>query len=131
MQNKKIVLITEDEEALREALHDKLISEGFTVLEAKNGQEGLEISLREHPDLILIDILMPKMDGLTMLKKLRDDKWGSEAHFIILTNVNDIGELSKVMVAAQINNNDTFEYLIKSEVKIERVVESIKRKLGV
>ena len=129
MNNKKIVLITEDEAALRSALYDKLLAEGFSVFEAKNGEEGLEIALREHPDLILIDILMPKMDGLTMLKKLRENSWGKKAHFIILTNVNDVKELAKAIVIAQVKDNESFEYFVKSDTKIESVVDAIKRKL--
>ena len=67
----KTILIIEDDNALRNVLVEKLTDEGFTVLEATNGEEGLEVSLRARPSLILLDILMPKMDGLSMLTKLR------------------------------------------------------------
>ena len=70
MENKKLVLVAEDEKILRDALRLKLVSEGFSVLEAKNGEEGLEIALKEKPDLMLVDIVMPVMDGLTMLQKI-------------------------------------------------------------
>ena len=131
MKNKKIILVTEDETSLRNALYEKLTEEGFTVLEAKNGEEGLEISLREHPDLILADILMPRMDGLTMIKKLREDEWGKHAHFMILTNVNEVDEISTAMKLAQISEGESFEYFIKTDVKIANIVESIKKKLNV
>jgi DNA-binding response OmpR family regulator len=127
---KKIVLITEDDQSLRNALHIKLKNEGFTVFDAKNGEEGLNISLKEHPDLILVDILMPKMNGLAMLKELRKDEWGKKAHFIILTNVNDIDHLFLAMQMAEINDHESFEYYIKSEVKLEQVIEKIKKKLA-
>ena len=71
--NKKI-LIVEDELSLREALAKKLVSENFEVLEAENGQIGLEVATREKPDLILLDIIMPVMDGMTMLKKLKENE---------------------------------------------------------
>lgn len=129
MKDKKIVLITEDEVSLRGALHQKLSSEGFTVFEAKNGEEGLEISLREHPDLILADILMPRMDGLTMIKKIREDEWGKHAHFIILTNVNEVDAISKAMKLAEVNDHESFEYFIKTDTKLADIVDKIKEKI--
>lgn len=130
MEDKKIVLVTEDEESIRGALREKLSLEGFTVFEAENGEEGLEIALREHPDLILTDILMPKMDGLTMINKLREDEWGKHVGFIILTNVNEVNEISKAMKLAEINNHESFEYFIKSDIRLEDVVDKVKKKLG-
>ena len=70
----KKILIVEDEAPLRNAISDILSFEGFTVFQAKNGQEGLDAALLEHPDLILLDLMMPVMDGLTMLEKLRQDQ---------------------------------------------------------
>ena len=131
IMDKKIILITEDDVSLRNALGQKLTNEGFAVFEAKNGEEGLEIALREHPDLILVDILMPKMDGLTMLKKLREDEWGMKAHFIILTNVSEIDQIGEAIKLAGVNGHESFEYYIKSEIQIEEVVEKIKQKLEI
>ena len=76
-QNKKI-LIVEDEEDMLRALVDELGHEGFETLEAKNGKEGLSIALKERPDLILLDILMPEMDGMAVMKHLRGDVWGKK-----------------------------------------------------
>jgi CheY-like chemotaxis protein len=129
MKESKIVLITEDETSLREALHEKLVNEGLIVFDAKNGEEGLEIALREHPDLILADILMPKMDGITMLKRIREDEWGRAVKFIILTNVTDIDEISTAVKLAEINNHESFEYLIKADIKMADVVDKVKGKL--
>lgn len=109
-------MIIEDEAPLRSALRDKFIFEGFAVLEAKNGEEGLEISLRNHPDLILLDIVMPRMDGMTMLKKLREDAWGAEAKVIILTNLSDSAKISEAM------SQKSYNYLVKSDWKLEDVV---------
>jgi len=120
----KTVLVVEDEVALRSALHDKLIHENFAVLEAKNGEEGLEIALREHPHMILLDIIMPKMDGMTMLEKLREDKWGKYAKVIVLTNLTDS---KKIMEAIK---HGSFEYLVKSDWKLEDVMAKIRELLG-
>lgn len=85
----KRILIVEDETSLRKALSRKFTAAGFEVREAREGEEGLNMALREHPDIILLDIIMPVMDGMTMLKQLREDAWGSTAHVVILTNLSD------------------------------------------
>ena len=69
-------LIVEDEKSLRGAMVDILRRKNFIPLEAKNGKEGVEIALKEHPDLILLDLIMPEMDGMTALKIIRDDANG-------------------------------------------------------
>lgn len=124
-QGKKI-LIVEDEAPLRNAVSDILAFEGFTVFQAKNGQEGLDISLKEHPDLILLDLMMPVMDGLTMLEKLRTDKeWGYNAAVILLTNINDP---EKVAMATEAGS---YDFLVKSDWNIEDVVKKVKGRLNI
>lgn len=126
MTNKnKVVLVIEDEEPLRRALKDILSFEGYQVIEAMNGIEGLEITLKEHPDLILLDIVMPRMDGLTMLNKLRTDEWGKTALVMILTNLSDNDEVVKVAAEEDI------DYFVKTDIKINDVVAKIRGKLGV
>lgn len=124
MENKKKILIVEDETSLRNALRDKLMLEGFIVLEAKNGEEGLDVALRDHPDLILLDIIMPKMDGLTMLKKLREDVWGKNTKVILLTNLNDNEKVSEALLQG------SYDYLVKSDWKIEDVVTKVRARLS-
>ena len=123
-KTKKKILIVEDEESLRGALRDKFAWEGFDVLEAGDGEEGLKAALREHPDLILLDIIMPKMDGITMLKKLREDDWGKEAQVILLTNLSDNEKLSEALAQG------TYDYLVKSDWKIADVVAKVRERLG-
>src|SRR5260370_34454655 len=88
-ESQKTILIIEDERPLRTALTDKLKRAGFATLEASDGEEGLRIALEKHPDLLLVDVIMPKMDGLTMLKELKEDEWGKQAKIIILSNLGD------------------------------------------
>lgn len=121
----KVILIVEDEAPIQTALGDNLEAEGFEVIKAKNGVEGLERALKEHPDLILLDIMMPQMNGLTMLKKLRTDEWGENAQVIILTNFGDNEKIAEAL------NEDVSEYLVKSDIKIEELVARIKEKLNV
>jgi CheY-like chemotaxis protein len=123
MNEKKTILIIEDEIPLRNALKDKFSNEGFNVLEAKNGQEGLDMAFGQHPDLILFDIIMPVMDGITMLKKLREDVWGKTVEAIALTNLSDTGHVTDAVAEG------AFYYLVKSDWKLEDVVKLVREKL--
>lgn len=77
----------DDEIAYANVLRDEFVRKNFLVITALNGAEGLERALVDHPDLILLDIIMPIMDGMTMLHRLRNDSWGRTAKVIALTNL--------------------------------------------
>ena len=125
---KHTILIIEDEQPTRKALVDKFSREDFSVLEAENGEDGLIIAQQERPDLILLDIVMPKMDGLTMLKKIRQaDEWGKQVPVIILTNLTSADDQRNHAVAEL---EPTF-YLVKTDWKIEDVVAKVKERLGI
>ena len=124
-EQNKTILIVEDEQDLREALADKLTREKFTVLEAKNGKEGLDIALEKHPDLILLDIVMPEMDGMTVLRKLREDAWGREVAVILLTNLSATEE----NIIEEMVKYAPSHYLVKSDWKISDVVGKIRETL--
>lgn len=125
MANNKRVLIIEDEASLRNVLRDQLVQDGFSVQEAKNGAAGLQVALDTHPDLILLDLVMPVMDGMTMLKKLRQDDWGKTAPVIILTNL-----VSKNSLVNQYLTQTKHSYFLeKSNMKIEDVVVKIRERL--
>lgn len=117
----KKVLIVEDDLALMEAISKGLSGNDFTILTAKDGEDGLKIAEQERPNLILLDLMMPKMDGVTMLKKMRATDWGKDISVIILTN-------NEQEVAAAVENK-VFEYLIKSNWKIEDVLKKVKTEL--
>lgn len=89
LASRKQILIVEDEEPILKALAEIFVRRGFSVLKARNGEEGLSTALRFHPNLILLDIVMPRMDGLTMIKQVRRDFWGNTVPIIILTNMAD------------------------------------------
>ena len=127
--NKKIlILVVEDEEILARTLAEKLEAEGFKVFKAVDGDEGLRMALVEHPDLILLDLLMPRVDGMTMLKKLREDPWGLHAMVIILTNVRDPAKVAEGM---NVGLDGTYEYLVKTDWSLDAVVDRIKEKLKI
>ena len=121
----KSILVVEDDYSLMNVLRKKLISVGFNVFEAANGEEGLDAVSKHRPDLILLDIIMPKMDGLTMLKKLREDEWGKKAKVILLTNLSDEEKVLKE------NDLGSFDYLVKSDWSLEDIVRKIRKKLNI
>ena len=121
----KKVLIVEDEAGLRQALATKLRFEKLEVFEAGDGEEGLQTALENHPDLILLDLVMPKMDGETMLKRLVADSWGKTAKVIILTN---FGENTRVAGVTLLGN---YDYLVKSDWDLNEVIKRVKDKLKV
>jgi DNA-binding response OmpR family regulator len=121
MEKQKTILIVEDEKSLRDALVDILNRKNFLPLEAKNGREGVELALSNHPDLILLDLIMPEMDGMTALKKIREDAWGSHVPVVILTNLSATNEQ---LVEDMVMHRPMY-YLVKSDWKIHDVVDKI------
>ncbi len=119
----KKILIVEDEKSLRGVLSAKFIKRGFNVKVAKNGQEGLTVFKKFLPDLILLDIVMPIMDGLTMLKLLRQDPLGEKVPVIILTNLSEADKTAEAL------ERGVFEYLIKSNWKLDEVVKLVNTRL--
>lgn len=86
----KSILIVEDDTDLRGILRDSLKNEGYDIIEAATGEEGLSLALSQHPDLILLDIVLPGADGLGILTQIREDKpWGEHARVVMLTNLSD------------------------------------------
>lgn len=75
MKTQKTILIIENEKSLRGALVDVLSTRDFTTIEAKNGKQGVKLAFAKHPDLILLDIIMPEMDGMDVFRKVRENTW--------------------------------------------------------
>lgn len=122
---KKTLLLVEDDLALRKVLVEKLTDEGFHIIEAADGEEGLKLALERHPALIVLDIFMPKMDGITMLGKLRTagDAWSKHVRVLVLTNSTDAATVARV---AGFGETD---FLIKSEWSLEALVARIRERL--
>ena len=126
--NKKVlILVVEDEKILADTLKERLEQEGFDVSSAYDGEEGLKLALNQHPDLILLDLLLPKIDGITVLNKLNKDTWGSNAKVIILTNVNDPDNV--IMKTGLSGLKKDYEYLIKTNWSLDAVVYKIRKTL--
>src|SRR3972149_8052133 len=119
------ILIIEDEKFISKAYQLGLAHEGFKTIAAYNGQEGLVMAKKEKPELILLDIIMPVMDGLTMLKELRGQEWGKDMKVLVLTNSHDQAEKQD---SAHLN---VIDFLLKSEWSIELLTKKIKEILKI
>lgn len=120
MNNKKIAVI-DDDESLNNKITKMLSTLGFSVVSAYNGQEGLELIRQERPSLIILDINMPIMDGLAMLRLLRKDEGIKNTKVIVLTNVAS----SRIaMYAAELG---VVDYLIKANYTYNDIIERVKK----
>lgn len=86
---KQKILIVEDEPPLRAVLAQKFRSAGFAVLEARQGEEGLALCFAKKPDGVVLDIVMPRLDGVGFLRQLREDDWGAKVPVVVLTNLSE------------------------------------------
>lgn len=123
MASKKTLLIVEDEESLLKVLKNKLEEEHFTVFTASNGIEGLGIAASEKPSVIVLDVIMPKMHGKDMLKKLRENKALEKIPVIFLTNLEDDSEIERII---KLDTNCT--YLTKTKTSLEELIKAINAK---
>jgi len=124
--NKK-VLVVEDEPSTRKAIVEKLERSGFEIIEAKDGEEGLKVALETRPDLILLDILMPRMDGMVMMDKVRNEgDWGKSVPIIVLTNLSADDKITAGVVV-----DEPAYYLMKTDWPIDEVVTKVKSTLGI
>lgn len=119
----KKILIIEDEKSLTDPIVDRLSRENFEVLLTKNGKEGLKSALKNHPDIIFLDILMPVMDGITVLRELRKDSWGKNAKVILLTNLSSVEKMKEA------NELMVQDYLIKSDISLDDIVDKINKNI--
>ena len=119
-EEKKIkVVLVEDEEVLLDVLESKLKKEGYEVFSAKDGQAGLDLIRAIRPDLVLLDIIMPRMDGLEVLTHMHNDAALSSIPVIIISNSGQAVEIEK---AAALGAKD---YLVKAEFDPQEVLDKM------
>ncbi|OGE06377.1 hypothetical protein A3I53_00760 [Candidatus Curtissbacteria bacterium RIFCSPLOWO2_02_FULL_40_13b] len=117
----KTILLIEDDGILIDMYRKLLLNHGYNVNTAIDGEDGLKKALEDHPNLILLDIRIPKMDGMTVLKHLRADTWGKNAKVIILTNLDATDHILQGVV-----DDHPSYYMVKSNTRPEIVLEHIK-----
>lgn len=120
----KKILVVEDELAYLKLLNSQLTQKGYRVIEAINGKKGLERAKSENPDLILLDIRMPVMDGMAMLSLLRKEEKGKKTKVIMLTNL----EPDDKIIAEAVEDQPSY-YFVKSDIQFDNLLEKIKEVL--
>lgn len=118
--DKKRILIIEDETTLQRALSEFLTAEGFEVLSALDGEEGLGMVREKNPDLVLLDIILPKKDGYEVLAEIKKDEKTTKIPVVLLTNLEAAEDVQRAF------DSGATTYLVKSNYKLEDIVKKIK-----
>lgn len=119
----KKILFIEDESALQKTFGDILGQEGYEMISALDGETGLKLAKHKKPDLILLDLILPKMHGIEVLKALKEDEETKDIPVIVLTNLENINDIEKTIELGATT------YLVKANYSLEEVVEKIKKAL--
>jgi DNA-binding response OmpR family regulator len=120
----KKILFVEDESALQKTFGEVLAQEGYKVISALDGEEGLRLAQIEKPDLILLDLILPKLHGFEVLKKLKEDAGTEGIPVIVLTNLESVGDVEKAVELGATT------YLVKANYDLEDVLKKVKDALG-
>lgn len=122
----KTILLVEDEPVMIKLLADGFKTQGFNVLQGHDGEEGVALALEKHPDLVILDLSMPKMDGMTAMKKIRETEWGKKVPIIVLTNLGANDEIMSGVI-----QTEPSYYFMKTEWQIDKLVEKVKQELNI
>jgi DNA-binding response OmpR family regulator len=119
----KKILFIEDEAALQKAFKDVLEKEGYQMISALDGESGLRLAKSQKPDLILLDLILPRKDGFEVLKELKEDEATKGIPVIVLTNLEDIESVEKAIELGATT------YLVKAQYTLEEVIQKVKKAL--
>ena len=120
----KKILFVEDESALQKTLGDVLTQEGYEIISALDGAAGLELAKEKKTDLILLDLILPKLHGLEVLKELKADPGTKGIPIIVLTNLESIEDIDQALELGATT------YLVKAHYSLEEVIEKVKKTIG-
>ncbi len=123
---KNKILIIEDETVMRESLKDVLEKENYDISVAADGEEGIELIKSFSPDLILLDIILPKKDGFDVLNELKDSNEDGKVDIpvVLLTNISGMENVQKAL------DLGATTYLVKADYQLEEVVGKVKELIG-
>ena len=119
----KKILFIEDESALQRTFGDILRREGYEMISALDGEAGLKLAKTKKPDLILLDLILPKVHGFEVLKELKKTPETKEIPVIVLTNLEEIRDVDKAVELGATT------YLVKAQYSLEEIIEKIKKAL--
>jgi adenylate cyclase len=114
------ILVAEDDKLISGSLCDSLKTEGYTATPAYDGEEAVAKIKELKPDLVLLDIMMPKLDGISVLWELKADESVSKTPVIVLTNIGDVETISKIVEAG------ASDYLLKSDQSVDDIIQKVK-----
>ena len=114
------IIIVEDDPVLQKTLEEYLTADGFEVFCAGDGEEGLRIIRKEIPDLVLLDVILPKMDGYEVIKAVKSGEKTKQIPVVLLTNLGGVRDVEKALELGATT------YLIKSDYKLEEVVKKVR-----
>lgn len=120
----KKILFVEDEEALQKTLGDLLRRKGYEVISALDGESGLKLAKESDPDLILLDLILPKVHGFDVLKEIKADPKTKDIPLIVLTNLEGMGDVEQALELGATT------YLVKANYSLDEVLEKVRRALG-
>lgn len=122
MKNKKsTILLIEDDSFLLNMYSTKFELEGYNIMSAENGALGLDIACKEIPDIILLDLMMPEMDGFEVLKRLKSNSKTADIPVIILTNINQQEDISRGLSLGAL------DYFIKAHFVPSEIVDKVEK----
>jgi len=119
MNNKIKVLFIEDEESLQKSMGRALEFEGYELITAIDGETGIMLAKKEKPDLILLDLVLPKKDGFEVLKEIKNDDEIKKTPVIILSNLEGLGDVDKAIELGATN------YLVKANYDLQELIDKI------
>ena len=117
------ILVVEDEASLQKAMMDVLAMNNYEVAGASDGEEGLRLARELHPDLILLDIILPKMNGFDVLKAIKGDDAMKDIPVIVLTNLESSGDIEQALTLGATT------YLVKTNYDLDDIVKRVKYSL--
>lgn len=122
--NTKKILVVEDDQLLLSILAKQLTDKGYIVVTAENGEEGIKKFFDEKPNAVILDVLMPKKDGVQMLKEIHEKVPHDTTPMIVLSNSNDIDHIANAMA------NKAIAYLVKSDQQLDDIANLLEKKLN-
>ena len=120
----KKILVAEDDKLISASLCDALKAEGYEPVAAYDGDEAVTKIVESKPDLVLLDIMMPKKDGISVLREIKANPESENVSVVVLTNIGDVETISKIVEAGGA------DYLLKSDQSVDDIIRKVKEVLA-